>query len=38
LNMLTWDKLKIFDPETVNSTGQYYPQSKIINVGLTATF
>jgi hypothetical protein len=38
LNMFTWDKLKIFDPETVSSTGQYYPQSKIINLGLTATF
>lgn len=38
LNMFTWDKLKIFDPETVSSTGQYYPQSKIINFGLTATF
>lgn len=38
LNMLTWDKLKVYDPETDNSTGQYYPQSKIINVGLTATF
>ena len=38
LNMFTWDKLKVFDPETVNSTGQYYPQSKIINFGLTATF
>jgi len=38
LNMFTWDKLKIFDPETVNATGQYYPQSKIMNLGLTATF
>ena len=38
LNMITWDKLKVFDPETVNATGQYYPQSKIINFGLTATF
>ena len=38
LNMFTWDKLKVFDPETVNATGQYYPQSKIINFGLTATF
>ena len=30
--------IKIFDPETVSSTGQYYPQSKIMNFGLTATF
>jgi hypothetical protein len=38
LNMITWDKLGVYDPETVNATGQYYPQSKLINVGLTATF
>lgn len=37
LNLLTFDKLKVYDPETVNSTGQYYPQSRIINIGLTAT-
>lgn len=38
LNLLTFDKLKVYDPESSNSTGQYYPQSRIINVGLTATF
>ncbi|MHA8051465.1 SusC/RagA family TonB-linked outer membrane protein [Aquirufa sp. ROCK-SH2] len=38
LNLITWDALKVYDPETVNSTGQYYPQSRIVNVGLTATF
>jgi TonB-linked SusC/RagA family outer membrane protein len=38
LNMFTWDALGVYDPETVNATGQYYPQSKLINVGLTATF
>nr|WP_293836660.1 TonB-dependent receptor [uncultured Arsenicibacter sp.] len=38
LNMLTFDKLKVYDPESTNSTGQYYPQSKVINAGLTATF
>jgi len=37
LNLFTFDKLKVYDPETVNSTGQYYPQSRIINIGLTAT-
>lgn len=38
LNMITWDKLKVFDPEADNSTGYYYPQQKIINFGLSATF
>lgn len=37
LNLFTFDKLKVYDPETVNSTGQYYPQSRIINFGFTAT-
>ncbi len=38
LNMLTWDKLKVFDPEADSSTGYYYPQQKVFNFGLTATF
>jgi hypothetical protein len=38
LNLATWDKLKVYDPENVNSNGQYYPQSKIINTGVTVTF
>jgi TonB-dependent starch-binding outer membrane protein SusC len=39
LNMATWSKTKgIFDPESTNSSGQYYPQSKIINTGVTVTF
>ncbi len=39
LNMLTWSHTKgIFDPESTSSSGQYYPQSKIINTGLTVTF
>ncbi len=38
LNLLTLDKLKVFDPESTNSVGQYYPQSRIINTGLTVTF
>lgn len=39
LNMLTWCKTKgIFDPESTSSSGQYYPQSKIINAGLSVTF
>lgn len=38
LNLLTWDKLKVYDPESDSSTGQYYPQARIINGGFSVTF
>ncbi|GAA4442484.1 TonB-dependent receptor [Pontibacter saemangeumensis] len=38
LNLATWDKLKVYDPENVNANGQYYPQSRVINSGVTVTF
>ncbi len=38
LNLFTWDKLKVFDPESNNATGYYYPQTKVVNFGLSATF
>ncbi|MEO6356307.1 MAG: TonB-dependent receptor, partial [Ferruginibacter sp.] len=38
LNMATWSKEKIYDPESQNSNGSYYPQSKIINTGVNLTF
>lgn len=38
LNLFTWAKQDIFDPESTNSSLQYYPQSKIINTGVTVTF
>jgi TonB-linked SusC/RagA family outer membrane protein len=38
LNLLTIDKLKVYDPENANATGQYYPQARILNAGLTVTF
>jgi TonB-dependent starch-binding outer membrane protein SusC len=38
LNLATWDKYKIFDPETNNGAGSYYPQSRVINTGLRLTF
>ncbi len=38
LNLFTIDKFDIFDPESLSGSGQYYPQSKIINVGATITF
>ena len=38
LNLLTWDKMKIYDPESTSGSGQYYPQSRIINIGARVTF
>ena len=38
LNMVTWSKEKIYDPESQTSDGHYYPQSKIINTGVLLTF
>ena len=38
INLFTIDKLKVFDPETASSTGQYYPQSRVINFGLNVKF
>ncbi|WP_160712012.1 SusC/RagA family TonB-linked outer membrane protein [Chitinophaga solisilvae] len=37
-NLLTIDKVKIFDPEAPQGSGQFYPQTKIYNVGLNLTF
>jgi TonB-linked SusC/RagA family outer membrane protein len=37
-NLLTIDKVKIFDPEAPSGSGQFYPQTKIYNVGLNVTF
>ena len=38
LNLITWDKQDIFDPEAINGNGVYYPQAKVINVGFNITF
>ncbi|MEO5978709.1 MAG: TonB-dependent receptor [Chryseolinea sp.] len=38
LNLITWDKYKIFDPETTNGAGSYYPQARVINTGIRITF
>ncbi len=38
LNLITWDKFKIWDPESVSGSGQYYPQARVINTGLRLTF
>lgn len=37
-NLVTIDNVKIFDPEAPMGSGQFYPQSKIYNVGLNVTF
>ena len=38
LNLATWSKNDIFDPESTVSNGVYYPQSRVINTGLSVTF
>ncbi|WP_343848517.1 TonB-dependent receptor [Algoriphagus jejuensis] len=38
INLFTWDKLKVYDPESANATGQYYPQARVISTGLNVTF
>lgn len=37
-NILTWSHIKNFDPEVSSSNGEYYPQQKVISVGLNVTF
>lgn len=38
LNVFTITKNKIFDPEATVQSGVYYPQSRVINGGLSLTF
>ncbi|MEA1786413.1 TonB-dependent receptor [Arenibacter sp. GZD96] len=38
LNLLTWAKSDIFDPESTNGAGTIYPQSRVINTGFSLTF
>jgi hypothetical protein len=38
LNLFTLDKIKIWDPESTNSSAQYYPQARVINAGIKAGF
>ena len=38
LNLFTFDKIKIWDPESTNSSAQYYPQARVINTGIKAAF
>jgi len=38
LNLFTISDFNTFDPESSSSTGQYYPQQRIVNAGVTVTF
>lgn len=38
LNLLTFDKHGLFDPETESQSGVYYPQARVLNTGLNVTF
>lgn len=38
LNLITFSKQKVFDPEATAQSGVYYPQSRVINTGLSVTF
>jgi TonB-linked SusC/RagA family outer membrane protein len=37
-NLLTIDKTKVYDPEATAQSGVYYPQSRVINTGLSISF
>jgi len=37
-NLFTIDKIKILDPEGTQSSGMYYPQQRIYNIGLNVSF
>ena len=37
-NLITWSPIKNFDPEVSDSQGMYYPQQKVVSVGLNVTF
>ena len=37
-NLVTWDRMKLMDPEGRSSSGQYYPQARVFNAGMSLTF
>ena len=37
-NLITWSGMTAYDPEVTNSIGHYYPQSRILNLGVAVTF
>ena len=38
LNLITFTKQKVYDPEGNNSAGTNYPQARVVNTGLSLTF
>ncbi len=38
LNLFTIDKLEVFDPESTNQGGTFYPQARVINTGVSVSF
>lgn len=37
-NLFTWDSFKLTDPESRSSSGQFYPQKRVFNIGTSVTF
>jgi TonB-linked SusC/RagA family outer membrane protein len=37
-NLFTIDKTKVYDPEATAQSGVYYPQSRVINTGISISF
>ncbi len=37
-NLVTWSKVKDYDPEGDSGSGQFYPQQRIINLGISVKF
>jgi TonB-linked SusC/RagA family outer membrane protein len=38
LNVLTFSKMKVYDPEATVESGVFYPQARVINTGLSVSF
>jgi len=37
-NLVTWSGMKIYDPESTNAIGHYYPQARLLNTGVMVSF
>lgn len=37
-NLVTWDSFKLMDPEASDESGAYYPQTRVINMGVNLSF
>ncbi|GGM78352.1 SusC/RagA family TonB-linked outer membrane protein [Dyadobacter beijingensis] len=38
LNFITFDKIKVWDPEATTTSGQYYPQARVLSAGVRVAF